>query len=161
MRRRLAIVAAALVMIGCSTQPPPTGPGTATFDISGSKGECFSFGGCSWVVILRTDDVPQALNDEHDAELLSFPDFQGTQLLLGRGLPHEIEDGDYTLSFEERLISDSQGNQGPLAYAVGSTCSTGFNIGPGKSVVIVRVAFAGAVHEHPPCSIALKIKAAS
>jgi hypothetical protein len=161
MVRRLAIVAAALAILGCSTQPPPTGPGTATLDISGSKGDCFSFGGCAWAVILRTDDEPQALDDEHDAELVSFPDWEGTELKLGRGLPLEIPDGGYTLTFEERLISDSQGSQGQLAYDVGSTCVAPFTVGAGRSVVIARVAFPSAPHEQRPCSIDLRIEAAS
>lgn len=153
-----ALLATAALIAACSTQPPPTGPGTATFDISGSKGDCFSFGGCAWWVILRTDDEPQALDDEHDADLVPFPDARGTQLLLGHGLPREIEDGGYVLTFEERLISDSQGDQGPLEYGVGSTCSTPFTVGSGRSVVVARVAFPRSAHEHPPCTISLRVE---
>jgi hypothetical protein len=159
---RLAAMLAAVALLGaCSTQPPPTGPGTATLDISGSRGDCFSFGGCQWWVILRTDDAPQALDDEHDADLVPFPDARGPQLLLGHGLPGEIEDGGYVLTFEERLISDSQDNEAPLEYGVGSTCSTPFTVGAGRSIVIARVAFSGGAHEHPPCTISLRVDTAS
>ena len=158
---RLPALLATALLAACSTQPPPTGPGTATFDISGSKGECFSFGGCTWVVILRTDDQVQALDDRHDADLVPFPDFRGTQLLLGHGLPQEVADGGYTLTFEERLMSDAISNIGPRDYGIGSTCSTQFTVGAGRSVVIARVAFSGGAHEHPPCTISLRVEAAA
>ena len=158
---RLGIIAVAVALLGCTTQPPPTGPGTATLDISGSKGECFSFGGCAWVVILQTDDVPQALDDMQDADLVSFPDWEGAELKLGRGLPGEIPDGGYTLTFEERYLSDSISAGEPRQYSVHGTCAKEFTVGPGRSVVIARVAFPSRVHEQPPCSIELRIEAAS
>jgi len=161
MARRSAIVAVAALIAACSTQPTPTGPGTATFDISGSRGDCDSFGGCAYVVILQTDDAVQALDDKHDGELLPFPDWHGTQLRLGHGLPAEIADGGYTLTFEERLMSDAMSNIGPPEYGPGATCSTPFRVGPGKSVVIAKVAFpqpSPDAQRH--CTISLTIVAA-
>jgi hypothetical protein len=156
-----AILAAIVLLGGCSMRPPPSGPGTATFDVTGSRGECHSFGGCSYVAILRTDDEVQALDDTHEAELRAFPDPRGSRLQLWPGLPEQIEDGGYTLTFEERLMSDAISNVGPREYGLGATCSRPFTIGPGTSVVMVHVAFPEPTSERRICSISLAIDPAA
>ena len=191
MSRLGAVLAITLLLGGCMTTPSPaqgrqsgqpsrppgatidpsespteptetqTGPGTARIEIAGSSERCLSFGGCQYVAILRTDDVPQALNDEHDAELEGAISREtGAELHLGRGLPEEIEDGGYTLTFEERLISDVQGNTGGLWYHLGATCSTPFTVGQGRSVLVVHVAFPDPRSEPRVCSMELAIEPA-
>jgi hypothetical protein len=69
-------------------------------------------------------------------------------------------DGGYTLTFEERLMSDSIG-PGPRDYGVGASCSTSFEVGRGGSVVVVRVAFPQPSHESRSCQVHLSIESAS
>lgn len=147
----------ALVVVACSTQPPPTGPGVATIEIIGQHGECGGFGGCMWVAILSEPDERETLTNRSVAELNRV--FETADLTLGHGLPQEIPDGHYRLSFEERRVSDSQGN-GPLQYSVGTTCARDFLIGPGRSVVVARVSFPTFDRNDSPapCSVDLKVE---
>ena len=133
MARLPAILATALLLAGCSTQPPPTGPGTATLTIGGTYSECHSFGGCEYSARLEGSGI--------SAEAT----FQGAQapkaLAIGAGLPQELRDGSYTLTFTSKLMSDLISNLEPRDFSIDATCATPFVVGAGKSTVAVRVTF--------------------
>lgn len=132
MIRLPAILAATLLVFGCATQPPPTGPGTATFTIAGSYTECHSFGGCEYSARIEGPGVAtETTFDFAPAEHV---------LAIGAGMPHELADGTYTVTFTSKLMSDLIAN-GQRDSFLDATCGTEFVVGPGQSSVAVRVVF--------------------
>ena len=123
------ILAAAVAACGPAT---PSGPGTAVLEIHGMRGACEAFS-CSYVARLDGPGGP--------VEAGFIRPFEGLDLALGPDFPVVLSDGDYELTFELRLMSDL------LNHADGSRdfdiamCRTGFNVGPGRSHVMVRVTF--------------------
>ncbi|HJP88389.1 MAG TPA: hypothetical protein VJ850_05080 [Candidatus Limnocylindrales bacterium] len=129
---RLPAVLLAVLLAACGS-PSPSGPGTATLEIGGQRGDCHSFGGCAYVARL---EGPTGTS-EAEFTLVGA----GSLLALGDGLPPVLPNGAYRLTFELRLMSDAIVNDGPQDYGVGATCAAAFDVRSGRSTIHAHVSF--------------------
>ena len=140
--RAVATLFVAVVVAACGAEPTPSGPGAASLDVAGRRGDCHSIGGCAFVA---------RLDGPHGQSEAAFESVRGrSDLALGPGFPPVLPDGDYRLTFELRLMSDAIFNVGPRDFYTNATCTAAFTVGPGRSVVNVRVTFGA-----DSCSISL------
>ena len=123
----------AVAMAACESQPVPSGPGTASLRLDATRGACNSFGGCAYVVRLNGPGG----QSEADFELTP----EGPDLVLRPGFPLALAEGDYAIAFELRFMSDAISDNGPRDFGIGATCGSAFKVGPGRSVIRVRVDF--------------------
>ena len=128
---RLAALLVVATLVGCAS-PAPSGPGTATLDIAGRRGDCYSFGGCAWIARLTWP--------KGTIEATFQLAFEGPDLAIGDEWPGVLPDGPYELTFEQQLLSDAISN-GEREFYVSATCNLPFAVPGGRSVLHVRVSF--------------------
>jgi hypothetical protein len=135
----LLIAVAAAPCVGSSSPPGSAAPGTATLDIQARWTSCSSIGGCDFVARLATPAELAVPDQAWEAQFVA--NAHTPDLALTDGLPPVLGAGTYRFTFFARLMSDAISNGVPTSFGQGS-CTAVFAVGPGRSVIAVRVEFA-------------------